>query len=175
MQCILEDRFGPKCRNPQGETNLLARPNHANSRKSRTFCSLMMLILMLCCVSKISGNNLDETLRSTRNTQTINRMSYGVIFKYSRDVVMTSELWSHVFIIKLPQKVFADEQNFLETLHAGETPARALCMKSNGDNHFYSERQGLRACKRFENHVKYLIQTATKGYENLHSLVDDIY
>ena len=96
MQCIVEDGFGPKCRNPQGETNLLAQPNHANNPKSRTFCSLMMLILMLCCVSEISGNNLDETLRSSRNIQTINRMSYGVIFKYSRNVVTTSELWSHV-------------------------------------------------------------------------------
>src|SRR3989442_4000119 len=48
-------------------------------------------------------------------------------------------------------------------------------MKHNGDSSFYTERQGLSSCKRFESHVKFLIQTATKSYENLHSLIDDIY
>ena len=44
---------------------------------------------------------------------------------------MTSEKWSHVFIIQLPKKFFEEEQDFLHQLQFGETPAKALCMKSN--------------------------------------------
>src|SRR5437867_11513655 len=87
---------------------------------------------------------------------------------------MISEYWSHVFIIKLPKKIFGEEQNFLESLNAGNAPAKALCMR-HGSQGYYSEKQGLTACRRFEHHVQYLIDSATKGYANLHSLVDDIY
>src|SRR5437867_8576843 len=134
----------------------------------------MLFVVLSLCVN--SGGMLsEENMQNKITSKTVNRISYGVIFNYYQDIVMTSEVWSHVFIIKLPQKVFAEEQNFLETLHIGDAPAKALCMKHNGDSSFYTERQGLSSCKRFESHVKFLIQTATKSYENLHSLIDDIY
>src|SRR5437867_11975651 len=44
-----------------------------------------------------------------------------------------------------------------------------------GNHGFYSEEQKLSSCRRFEHHVQYLIETATKGYATLHSLIDDIY
>ena len=136
----------------------------------------MLLLMIIFSVSVIKVNALSKkSAQSTITSKTVNRISYKVIFEYFQDMTMTSEIWSHVFIIKLPKKIFKEEQVFLETLHAGEAPAKALCMRSNGDNHFYSERQGLSSCKRFENHVKFLIQSATKSYKNLHSLIDDIY
>jgi hypothetical protein len=107
-------------------------------------------------------------------SKTVNRISYGVVFEYREDMIMTSDWWSHVFIIKLPTKVFGDEQNFLESLHAGDAPAKALCMR-HGSQKYYSEKQGLTSCRRFEHHVKFLIDTAIKGYANLHFLIDDIY
>ena len=107
-------------------------------------------------------------------SKTVNRISYGVVFKYQDDMKMISEYWSHIFIIKLPKKTFGDEQSFIDSLHADNTPVKALCMHI-GNHGFYSEEQRLSACRRFENHVQYLITSETKGYANLHALVDDIY
>src|SRR3989442_13679004 len=93
---------------------------------SSDVCSSDLVVLSLCVNSR--GMLSEENMQNKITSKTVNRISYGVIFNYYQDIVMTSEVWSHVFIIKLPQKVFAEEQNFLETLHVGDAPAKALCM-----------------------------------------------
>src|SRR5437867_4903520 len=67
---------------------------------------MITLILVLSTCVKSSDESL--TSRSLHCSevpnQSVNRLSYGVIFDYYQDVVMTTEIWAHVFVIKLPQK-----------------------------------------------------------------------
>src|SRR5437867_4392722 len=137
--------------------------------------SMIMIILVLSTCINSSNESLLGLHSSESPNQSVNRLSYGVIFDYYQDVVMTSEIWSHVFVIKLPQIFFREEQNFIEALHTGDAPARALCMRHNGQRSFYSDKLGISSCKRFESHVHFLITTATKSYQNLHAIIDDIY
>ena len=155
---------------PDGNSSILRTFSHP-------FSSLVTTLLFVCSILTCATASaaLDNPRYLGRPTsKTVNRISYGVIFEYHDDMSMITEYWSHVFIIKLPKKIFGEEQNFLESLNAGNAPAKALCMR-HGSQGYYSEKQGLTACRRFEHHVQYLIESATKGYANLHSLVDDIY
>lgn len=135
---------------------------------------LLTLIALMSCCMIVNGNMDDSTMRNQRKGKTIDRISYGVIFEHKDDVILSTHQWSHVFIIKLPQRSFLNEQDYLEQLNLGETPARALCLKSN-EGHFYTDRTGLNFCKRMEKHVAFMIEMAHSGYQNLHSLIDDIY
>jgi len=124
----------------------------------------------------LSDNAMVEAIntRIRPESKSVNRISYGVVFEYKQEVVLHTQKWSHVFIVKLPKKVFDEEQDFIHQLSFGETPAKALCMKSN-EGSYYTERTGLSSCRRFEKHVKFLIDMVQRGYQNLHALVDEIY
>src|SRR3989442_95328 len=145
------------------QNNLLAARPHGYLHKlctfPPTFSTLIRTLFVLLCITSCIANSSAEGISSFSNSVTsksVNRISYGVIFNYQEDMIFTTKYWHHVFIIKLPQKVFDKEQNFIESLHAGNAPAKALCMRHGSEN-YYSEKQGLTACRRFEHHVQYLI------------------
>jgi hypothetical protein len=71
------------------------------------------------------------------DAKTVNRISYGVIFQYQQEIEMTTQIWSHVFIVKLPAKMFEEELDFLRQLNIGETPAKALCMRGHARRILY--------------------------------------
>src|SRR6267154_1044051 len=132
-------------------------------------CLLILIMLLTVCIMREEMAGSASKMTSTRY-KTINRISYGVVFEFNQEIMLKADSWTHLFVVNLPKKIFKEEQLFLKSLHEGSSPTLAFCGKQRGASQFYSPKQLLTMCNRFDAHIKFLLSTAARGYENLHFL-----
>src|SRR6267154_307704 len=91
-------------------------------------CLLVLFLFLSVCITKEEmAGSVSRSASAGAWTKTVNRISYGVIFEYNQGVILRADSWTHLFVIKLPEKIFREEQLFLKALHEGSSPTLAFC------------------------------------------------
>ena len=122
------------------ENKLRVEVDNNSNCKLRTHCNylttLVLTLIVLLSVFVEKSEMVERDRRTKIGNENINRISYGVYFQYQQKTQLTTQTWEHWFVIKMPKRVFDEEQNFLDQLSLGETPAKALCVRSNEGTYF---------------------------------------
>jgi len=102
--------------------------------------------------------------------RTVNRINYGVIFKYAGQIVPTTNLLRHTFKISLPMRRDAEDFKFVEKMDFMNHEKKP-CLRELEDRKIEVHS----VCQKFLKNIEFLMQISKDGSKQMHGLVEDIY